>query len=66
MDMIFEGEMIGESLQIICLFRDARGGVEIENWGWEIVCLGDDGEKIEEVIGFHTSDELLEIINGLK
>lgn len=23
-------------------------------------------EKIEEVIGFHTSDELLEIINGLK
>ena len=25
-----------------------------------------DGEKIEEVIGFHTSDELLEIINGLK
>ena len=24
------------------------------------------GEKIEEVIGFHTSDELLEIINALK
>ncbi len=24
------------------------------------------GEEIEEVIGFHTSDELLEIINGLK
>lgn len=25
-----------------------------------------DGKKFEEVIGFHTSDELLEIINGLK
>ena len=25
-----------------------------------------DGEKSEEVIGFHTSDELLEVINGLK
>lgn len=25
-----------------------------------------DGKKSEEVIGFHTSDELLEIINGLK
>ena len=25
-----------------------------------------DGKKSEEVIGFHTSDELLEVINGLK
>lgn len=25
-----------------------------------------DGKKINEVVGYHTSDELLEIINGLK
>lgn len=24
-----------------------------------------DGKKIKEVVGYHTSDELLEIINGL-
>ena len=25
-----------------------------------------DGKKVNEVVGYHTSDELLEIINGLK
>ena len=25
-----------------------------------------DGEQVNEVVGYHTSDELLEIINGLK